>query len=254
MIAYTFITYEIQNRVAILTLNRPEKLNALNTPILHEIHAAIDEAEVDDAVGVVLIRGAGRAFSAGADLNEIGPLKNAAQRRYVRLDYANKNRIASCQKPVVAAIHGYAFGGGMEMALSCDVRLVADNALFALPEITLGSIPGSSGLQRLPQVVGLGIAKEWALMGRRIDAQEAHLRGLANHVYPLDQLMPQALEFCQKLANNSPLALSLAKVALCPAPPPTDGLEGVYHTLASQACHSDPAYEKRTTRFQDKKS
>ena len=172
MTAYKLITYEIKDNVAILMLNRPDKLNALNMALLQEIHAAIDEAELDEAVGVVLLHGAGRAFCVGSDLNEIGSRKGAAQRRFVHLDFANKNRIASCRKPVVAAVHGYAFGGGMEMALACDIRIAADGTFFALPEITLGTIPGAGGLQRLPQIVGRGIAKEWAMTGRRIDVQE----------------------------------------------------------------------------------
>ncbi|HEX6979734.1 MAG TPA: enoyl-CoA hydratase/isomerase family protein [Alphaproteobacteria bacterium] len=251
-ISFQYLTYNVDDRVAIITLNRPEVLNACNSATHREVQAAIDQVELDERVKVAVITGAGRAFCSGSDLREVGQFQGAAARRYLKLDFATKNRVATCTKPVIAALHGHVAGGGFELALACDIRFVADNVLFSLPEIVLGTIPGSGGLQRLPQIVGLGIAKEWALTGRRIGAEEAFRTGLANRVVPLDRLMPETLEFARELAQRSSMALSLAKIALDPEPPAADGLIGAYHMLASQACHDDPVYRAQAGSYAKK--
>ncbi len=251
--AFQYLTYAVDDRVALVTLNRPEVLNACNSATHREVQAAIERAELDDAVSVVVLTGAGRAFCSGSDLREVGQFQGAAARRYLKLDFSTKNRVATCSKPVIAALHGHVAGGGFELALACDIRIVADNVQFSLPEILLGTIPGSGGLQRLPQIVGLGIAKEWAMTGKRIGADEAYRRGLANHVHPLDRLLPEAMAFARELANRTPLSLALAKVALDPAPPAADGMIGIYHTLASQACHDDPMYAQQAGSYAKKK-
>lgn len=175
-------------------------------------------------------------------------------KRYIRLDFSTKNRIATCSKPVLGALHGHVAGGGFEMALACDMRFVAEDVIFSLPEIKLGTIPGSGGLQRLPQIVGLGIAKEWAMTGRRIDADEAFRRGLANAVHANDRLLEETVGFARDLAERSSLALALAKVALDPTPPAADGMIGIYHRLASQACHDDPVYKQQAGGYAKKGS
>jgi enoyl-CoA hydratase/carnithine racemase len=251
--AFRYLRYEVEERVAIVTLNRPEVLNACNSATHREVQAAIERAELDDGVRVVVLTGAGRAFCSGSDLREVGQFKGVSARRYLHLDFCTKNRVAACSKPVIAALHGHVAGGGFELALACDIRLVADNVQFSLPEILLGTIPGSGGLQRLPQIVGLGIAKEWAFTGRRIGADEAYRTGLANHVYPVDRLLDEANAFARELANRTPLSLALAKVALDPEPPAVDGLVGIYHTLASQACHDDPMYAEQAGSYAAKK-
>jgi enoyl-CoA hydratase/carnithine racemase len=247
------LLYATRDRVATVTLNRPEVLNALDSTGHREVQAAIDEAEGDDAVRVIVLTGAGRAFCSGSDIRHVRDFRGADARRYVKLDFSTKNRVATCSKPVIAALHGHVAGGGFELALACDMRFVADNVVFSLPEIVLGTIPGSGGLQRLPQVVGLGIAKEWALTGRRIDAEEAFRTGLANGVFALDELMPRTLALARELAERSAIALALAKVALDPAPPAPAGLIGTYHTLASQACRDDPTYGNQAGDFVKKK-
>lgn len=239
---FRYLLYEVRGAIAIITLNRPEVLNACNSATHREVQAAIERAEVDENVRVVIMAGAGRAFCSGSDLREVGQFTGAAARRYLKLDFATKNRVAACSKPVIAALQGHVAGGGFELALACDIRLVAEDVLFSLPEIRLGTIPGSGGLQRLPLVVGLGIAKEWALTGRRIDAAEAYRTGLANHIHARDALMDEAMAFAGGLAERSSLSLSLAKIALDPAPPAADGMVGAYHMLAAQACHDDPTY------------
>ena len=251
-VTYRHLTVDIDAPVAVITLNRPEVLNACNSATHREVQDAIEQIEVDDDVRVVVLAGAGRAFCAGSDLREVGQFQGAAARRYLQLDFATKNRVAACRKPVIAALHGHVVGGGFELALACDIRMVADNVRFSLPEITLGTIPGSGGLQRLPAIVGLGIAKEWALTGRSIDAQEAHRTGLANHVVPPDRLMPESLRLAREIGAKSSMALMLAKVALDPEPPATFGMVGAYHVLASQVCHDDPEYQRQAGRFHEK--
>lgn len=248
-VSYQFLTVDIDAPVAVVTLNRPEVLNACNSATHREVQDAIDQVELDDSVRVVVLAGAGRAFCAGSDLREVGQFQGAAARRYLQLDFATKNRIAACKKPVIAALHGHVVGGGFEMALACDLRIVAENVRFSLPEITLGTIPGSGSLQRLPQVVGLGIAKEWVLTGRTIEAPEAYRTGLANHVVPPDELLPTALRLAREIGAKASLALTLAKVALDPEPPAAFGMIGTYHVLASQVCHDDPQYRQQAGDF-----
>jgi len=246
---YEHLQLSIADRVATITLNRPEVLNACNSATHRETQAVFDEVEADDAVRVVVLAGAGRAFCSGSDLREVGKFVGAGAQRYVKLDFLTKNRIAACAKPVIAALHGHVAGGGFEMALACDIRIVAENVLFSLPEIVLGTIPGSGGLERLPAIVGLGIAKEWALTGRRIDANEAFQRGLANKVVPLDRLLPEAQAFARELTQRSPTALALAKVCLDGDQPTGSKLVLSYHMLACEACHGDPFYQERTSTY-----
>lgn len=246
---FEFLRYESEDGIATITLNRPQVLNACNSATHRELQAAFDLAELDDTVRVVLITGAGRAFCSGSDLREVGQFRGVEARRYLRLDYVTKNHVAACPKPVIGVLHGHVAGGGFELALACDIRMVAEDVLFSLPEVRLGTIPGAGGLQRLPQIVGLGIAKEWAFTGRQIDATEAHLRGLANHVFPTDRLMAESRTFAKELARRSLTALALAKTALDPSPPAADGLVGAYHTLASQVCHDDPGYARETAAY-----
>jgi enoyl-CoA hydratase/carnithine racemase len=246
---FQYLQTELDGPVAIITLNRPEVLNACNPAMHREVQAAMDWIDTTEAVKVAVIIGAGRAFCSGSDLREVGKLQGVNARRYLQLDFTTKNRVAACTKPVIAAMHGHVAGGGFELALACDMRFVADNVLFSLPEINIGTIPGSGGLQRLPAIVGLGIAKEWAMTGRRIDADEAYRRGLANRVVALDELKSATVAFAQDLAGRSAIALFLSKVALDPAPPAASGMVGVYHMLASEACHDDPVYRDRAGGF-----
>ena len=244
--SYDHMQVSIADRVATITLNRPEVLNACNSATHRETQRVFDDLEADQGVRVIVVAGAGRAFCSGSDLREVGKFVGADAQQYVKLDFLTKNRIAACAKPVIAALHGHVAGGGFEMALACDIRIVAENVLFSLPEIVLGTIPGSGGLERLPAIVGLGIAKEWALTGRRIDANEAFQRGLANKVVPLDRLLPEAQAFARELTQRSPTALALAKVCLDGDQPTGSQLVLSYHMLACDACHSDPFYQERT--------
>ncbi|WP_404437118.1 enoyl-CoA hydratase/isomerase family protein [Microbacterium aerolatum] len=245
------ITIDVAAGIAMLTLRRPEVLNALDSHAHRAIAAAFDELEHDENVAVIVIAAEGRAFCAGSDLREIGQLSGRAEQEYVELDFRTKNRIATCPKPVIAAIQGYCVGGGMELALACDLRIAATDAVFSMPEVTLGSLPGSGGLQRLAPVVGAGVAKEWILTGRRVGAEEAYQRGLVNGVVAPEELSGAAHEVATALAGKSPLAMRLAKVALTPEPLADRGLIAAFQMLAGDATHSQPSYSAATKRFSE---
>jgi enoyl-CoA hydratase/carnithine racemase len=235
--------------VAVVTLRRPEKLNALDSANHTALGNAIVELERDERVGVIVIAGAGRAFCSGSDLAEIGQLTGQAEQDYVALDFATKNRIAGCRKPVVAAIHGYCVGGGLELALACDFRVASEDATFMMPEVSLGSLPGSGGLQRLPRVVGVAVATDWILTGRRVGAAEAESHGLVARLVPVGEHLSAARALAAELATKSPLALHLAKVALTPEPLADRGLTAAFQMLAGDAGHRQPSYAAATKKF-----
>lgn len=197
-----------EGAVGVLTVHRPEKLNALNSEVLDALEARVCEWERDDGVRALLITGAGeKAFVAGADIAELSELDprgaEAASRRGQRLF----DRLASFPKPVVAAIGGYALGGGLELALACHLRVASKKAKLGLPEIKLGILPGYGGTQRLPRLVGLGRALEIMLTGEPIDAEEAHRIGLVNRVVEPEALADEALGLARALAGQAPLAV-----------------------------------------------
>lgn len=243
------LSVHVEERVATVTLRRPEVLNALHSDTHRALVRVLDRLDDDDAVGAVVLAGEGSAFCSGSDLREVGALTGVASQRYVRLDFATKNRLAGLTKPVVAAVQGHCVGGGLELAMACDLRIAAEDARFSLTEVSLGSLPGSGGLQRLPTLVGLGIAKEWVLTGREVLADEAFRRGLVNRVVPLAALADAAQELAASLARQSAIALHLAKVALDPEPPPDRGLVSTYQMLAGDACHAQERYARATDRF-----
>lgn len=249
MTDYQHLLRDTADGVATVTLNRPEVLNACEPHTHRELAAVFDELETDDSVGAVVLTGAGKAFCSGSDLRTVGKLAGIEASRYVELDFAVKNRIAGFAKPTIAAVNGYCVGGGFELALACDLRIAADDAVFALAEIGLGTLPGAGGLQRLPAIVGLGIAKEWAMTGMRVAAAEAHRTGLVNTLTLPDDLMPVARDRAMSLAGRSPTAMRYLKAALTPDPPSNWGLVAAYHGLASRACHDQPDYVRRAGEF-----
>ncbi|MBX3666686.1 MAG: enoyl-CoA hydratase/isomerase family protein [Burkholderiales bacterium] len=209
-------TVSIDNGVAVVTLNRPQVMNALNLRLREEIMALCTDLDADPAVGVIIFTGAGdRAFCAGADLKERGQRTTEEmydERRFFRSKWISA--IAGIAKPTIAAINGYCLGGGLEVALQCDLRIASDNARFGLPEVTLGFLPGAGGTQRLPRAVGLQKAKEMILTGRHIDAAEAERLGIVLRVVSREQLMPAAMELARAIAKNPRIAVLQAKVAL----------------------------------------
>ena len=198
-----------------IAVNRPKVLNALNSETMHELGRAFTEARDERAVRAVILTGAGeKSFIAGADINELAKQSPIGGVETSRLGQTVLNLIEKLGKPVVAAINGYAFGGGLELALACHMRTAAETAKMGLPEVGLGIIPGYGGTQRLPRIVGKGIALELILSGGRIDAKEAHRIGLVNRVYPADSLMAGTEELLREIMAKSPIAVKLALEAV----------------------------------------
>ncbi len=208
------IIREQDGRVAIITINRPDKMNALNQQVRDEVIAALDEIEVDDSTGVVVITGSGeKAFIAGADIGEFEGRSPFDQRHAMRSPRIF-DAMASFSKPVIAMINGYCLGGGCELACSCDIRIASEKARFGQPEINLGLIPGGGGTQRIPRLVGLGHAMRLILTGDMIDAREAKEIGLVEMVVPAEELRERTLELAAKIASKSPLTVKVAKEAI----------------------------------------
>lgn len=199
---------ERDDAVLIVTINRPDKLNALNTRTIAELREVMDEAAGDTGVRVVVLTGAGeKSFVAGADINELAVQTPVAGREHARAGQSVFDRIEHLGKPVIAAVNGFALGGGCELAMACTIRLAADTAKFGQPEINLGLIPGYAGSQRLPRLVGRGRALELLLTGKQIPADEAFRIGLVNRVVPAADLMTTARALAQELAAKAPIAV-----------------------------------------------
>jgi enoyl-CoA hydratase len=204
----SFILVEKTDRLAWLTLNRPEKLNALNNEVLRELEEAIANLEQDPEVGVVVITGAGeKAFVAGADIAELKSLDTAAARIQALRGQAVFQRIEAMPKPVIAAVNGFALGGGCELALACHIRIASENARFGLPEASLGIIPGYGGTQRLPRLVGKGIALDMILSSEMTSAPDALRMGLVSRVVPQAELHTTAEKLARTILSRGPLAL-----------------------------------------------
>ena len=215
MPAYANVLYAVADRVATLTVNRPDKLNALNDAVMAEIGSAVAEAKADSAVGVLVITGAGeKAFVAGADIGELAKQTVVGGKEKSLRGQAVLDAIEGLGKPVLAAINGYAFGGGLELALACHLRYAASTAKMGLPEVGLGIIPGYGGTQRLPRIVGRGRALELILTGARIDAAEAFRIGLVNRVFEPAEFRAKVREVAAGLLQNGPMALSMALEAV----------------------------------------
>jgi enoyl-CoA hydratase len=204
-----------EDGVARLTVNRPQKLNAMNAETLDEIDSVFTRLAADDAVRAVVVTGAGeKAFIAGADIQELALLNGTTGHSAALRGQSVFRRIETLGKPVIAAINGFALGGGLELALSCHLRVAAEGARLGLPEVTLGAIPGYGGTQRLSRLVGRGRALEMILTGDPIDAAEAHRIGLVNRVVPREALLDSANELARRMIRNGPLALKHALLAV----------------------------------------
>jgi methylglutaconyl-CoA hydratase len=204
-----------KDELAIVTINRPEVHNALNRSVLSELAQVVDELANDRQTRVVIITGAGeKAFSAGADLKERRTMSEEEVRRFIKLIRDTFTKIEQMPKPVIAAINGVALGGGTELALACDLRIVAEHAILGLTEVSLGIIPGAGGTQRLPRLVGKAKAKEWIFTAKKVTAAEAERWGLANQVTPKGKALETALEWAQAIKDQAPLALAEAKFAI----------------------------------------
>ncbi len=201
-----------EDKIAIITINRPESLNALNAQTIKEISSALDNLASDHEVRVIILTGSGeKSFVAGADIKEFSDFNQEKAEELARNGQNILfNKIENLSKPVIAAVNGFALGGGLELAMSCHIRYASENAKLGLPEVTLGLIPGYGGTQRLPKLVGKGIANEMIFSAKMIVAQKAKEIGLVNEVFPIEELLAKTKELAKTIANNSPMAISRA--------------------------------------------
>jgi len=228
--SYEFITAEVKGRVALITLNRPKQMNALNPKLMQELGAALYGFDADDGVGAIIITGNEKAFAAGAD---IGAMKDFDFQHAFKTDYITRDweHIRNVRKPVIAAVAGYALGGGCELAMMCDIIIAAESAKFGQPEINLGTFPGSGGTQRLPRAVGKAKAMDLCLSARMMDAEEAERAGLVSRVVPAGKLMEEAMAVAEKIASYS---LPVAMMA-------NEAINRAYETTLSEGVR----YERR---------
>jgi len=212
------ITFEIKYKTGIVKINRPDKLNALNSKTIEELKSVFNLIKTDDNISVMIITGTGeKAFVAGADISELNKLNLETAKHFAQQGQEVFNLIEDLGKPVIAAVNGFALGGGCELALACHIRLASVNAKFSQPEVNLGIIPGYGGTQRLARLINAGRAAELILTGDMIGAEEAYRLGLVNKVYPADELMHKALELAEKITSKGTTAVRMALKAVLAA-------------------------------------
>ncbi|WP_308754308.1 enoyl-CoA hydratase-related protein [uncultured Anaerotruncus sp.] len=215
----SYVTYEQKGFVGVVTIDKPKALNALNSEVLGDLEKVVDAIDTD-ATRCVIITGAGeKAFVAGADIAEMSGLTKAEGRAFGKKGNDIFRKIETLPVPVIAAVNGFALGGGCELAMSCDIRIASENAVFAQPEVSLGITAGFGGTQRLARTIGVGKAKELLYTTGKIKAPEALALGLVNHVVPLESLMDEAMKLAEKIARNAPIAVRATKKAI------NDGLQ-----------------------------
>jgi len=212
--AYEKVIYEKRDSIGYITLNRPEVFNAIDVQLIAEFRDALRESGQDNDVRVVIITGAGKAFQAGADIKELSTLNSWELHEWNHNIVDVFNKIEKLCKPVIAAINGFALGGGLELSLACDIRIASENASMGVPEVHLGIIPGAGGTPRLERMIGQGKALELLLTGRQIDAQEAYGLGIINKVVPKGEAVKGAEEMAAEILKNSPEAVMLVKDAV----------------------------------------
>src|SRR5271156_4523953 len=248
------ILLEKKNAIAYVTVNRPKVLNALNMATMEELRVAFHDIKNDDEIRAAILTGAGeKAFVAGADIGELAQQDAVSGKKYAHRGQNVLNLIENLGKPVIACINGFALGGGCEIALACTMRLASENAKLGQPEVKLGIIPGYGGTQRLPRLVGKGIAMQLVLAGEMISAQEAHRIGLVNEVVPTADLIPRAEAIAQKIIANAPLAVQYAMEAVNKGMEMTLA-EGLYleSVLFAVSCSTEDKKEG-TTAFLEKR-
>ena len=258
--SYELLLLDVSDRIATVTFNRPEKLNALSDATFGELSSVIEELRGRDDVGGVVFTGAGRGFVAGADIAELAQQTPASARRRARRGQDVFRRIETLPKPVIAAVNGFALGGGCELAMACHLRIASEAAKFGQPEVKLGIVPGYGGTQRLARLVGRGRALQLLLTGEQIDAHEAFRIGLVNRVVPADQLLPTARTLLGQMLANGPLALAgcieLVDQGLGMPLEEATGLEATWFGLLAASSDMregmNAFLEKRAARFEGK--
>ena len=209
-----FITYEQEGFVGVITINRPKALNALNSEVLKELNSTLDAVDLENTRALVLTGAGEKSFVAGADIAEMSTLTKAEGEAFGKIGNDVFRKIETFPIPVIAAVNGFALGGGCEIAMSCDIRLCSDTAIFGQPEVGLGITPGFGGTQRLARLIPVGKAKEIIYGAVNIKADEAYRLGLVNSVYPLEELLPAAKKLAAKIAKNAPIAVRACKQAI----------------------------------------
>lgn len=211
---YTKLIIEKQEDICIVKINNPQAMNALNSTVLSELDCAFSQIESDQTIKVVILTGEGRAFVAGADISQMSTMSAAEGKAFGEQGAAVFRKIEQLKVPVIAAVNGFALGGGCELAMACDIRIASAKAKFGQPEVGLGITPGFSGTQRLPRLVGMGVAKELIYTADIIGADEAYRVGLVNKVAEPEALMDQAIEMAKKIASKAPIAVRYSKEAI----------------------------------------
>jgi enoyl-CoA hydratase len=259
MSVFEHIVVESRDGVGVLRLNRPKMLNALSFGVFGEIAAAIDDLEADDAIGCIVITGSEKAFAAGADIKE---MQSRTFHDMISAGFraSRADRVAACKKPTIAAVSGYALGGGCELAMMCDIIIAADTAKFGQPEITIGTIPGLGGTQRLTRAIGKAKAMDLCLTGRMMDAAEAERSGLVSRIFPADKLMDEVMKIAGTIAGLSRPTVAMAKNAVNRAfeTTLTEGMKVEHDLFSSTFALEDRAEgmtaftEKRPPRFKNR--
>jgi enoyl-CoA hydratase len=211
---YQTINYQVKDNIAYITINRPEALNALNKTVLEELYQVFGEIQADENVRVAILTGEGRSFVAGADIAQMSNLTVAEGRAFGAFGQKVMNFIEEIETPVIAAVNGFALGGGCELAMACDFRIASSKAKFGQPEVGLGITPGFAGTQRLPKLVGKGMAKMLILTADTINADEAYRIGLVEKVVEPEELMPTCEAIAEKIASKAPIAVSMSKTCI----------------------------------------
>ncbi len=249
----SLLTVKNEEGICTVKINRPEKLNAMNIDVAKEIITTFKDLDKDDNVKVIILTGEGdKAFSAGADIEYMSKISAEESERYAKLGQELTATVENVTKPTIAAVNGFALGGGCELAMSCDIRIASDNAKIGQPEVTIGIPPGWGGTQRLMRIVGIAKAKELVFTGKAVNANVAKEIGLVNHVYEQAVLMDESLKMAKSIAANSTLAVHMSKTAI------NKGRNADLDTglgvelLAWRNCFSDPEREERMTNFVNK--
>jgi len=251
---YQTLILEIRERVAFVTLNRPEKMNALNAAVRRELLGLFTSLKADDGVDAVVITGAGpKAFAAGTDIGELKSLTREGGQEFSASGQSVMNQIEGLGKPVIAAINGYALGGGCELALACHIRIASEHARLGLPEINLGLIPGYGGTQRLVRTIGTGRAMEMVLTGNQLDAEEARRIGLVNRVVPRDELLTAAEELARTITRKGQVAVRMALKAVTGAVDLDLGEGLVLEASLFGACCASEDAKEGTSAFLEKR-
>ncbi len=248
------LTLTFKNKIALVTVNRPDKLNALNNATLDDLHNCFSSLANDEEVNVVILTGAGeKAFVAGADIVELNKLDETSGKLFSEKGQRIFSLIENFDKPVIAAVNGFALGGGCELALACHIRLASEKAKFGQPEVNLGIIPGYGGTQRLTRLINSGRAAELILTGDMIDAAEAYRIGLVNKIYPAEELISKAFEIAEKISSKGQIAVELAlkSIVSCDEISQTDG-EKLEAGLFGKCCGTED-FKEGTSAFLEKR-